>query len=121
MQPIIVKMRKHHTLYALRFDQFITNTELQRAQEHYGSVEKAIEMIVDFCDYLFIFGDNLNAKEVGLSSAPTVYNAVYNAATRLHTLLQFDPVQVAGYKTTTTALFMIITREVPDNERLGVV
>ncbi len=118
MNLTTVEFTKRNILFGVKIADLLSDDEMKTALTWFPTEHAVVVFVIDFLDYRYIFGNDLQPRDVGLQHVPSVFEVMVKAADRLRRLMRLVNVhQVSGFRYTKTTVFIIATQGVPANER----
>lgn len=113
MVPIIAKKKPlKAAIIVVKIGDLTDPSEQEVLRQRFQTDKGAVQFIVDFADYMNIFGPDLTAENVKMERSPSAFNAVVKAATRLRKLIYLnDSRQISSYRITRTSVFVVVNYE----------
>lgn len=113
MVPIIANKKPlKAAIIVVKISDLIDPSEQEVLRQRFQTDKGAVQFIVDFADYMNIFGPDLTAENVKMERSPSAFNAVVKAATRLRKLIYLnDSRQISSYRITRTSVFVVVNYE----------
>lgn len=113
MVPIIAKKKPLKTaMIAVKIVDLIDPSDQEVLRQRFQTDKGVVQFIVDFADYMNIFGPDLTAENVKMERSPSAFNAVVKSATRLRKLIYLDDSrQISSYRITRTSVFVVVNYE----------
>lgn len=113
MVPIIANKKPlKAAIIVVKISDLIDPSEQEVLRQRFQTDKGAVQFIVDFADYMNIFGPDLTAENVKMERSPSAFNAVVKSATRLRKLIYLDDSrQISSYRITRTSVFVVVNYE----------
>lgn len=113
MVPIIAKKKPLKTaIIVVKISDLIDPSDQEVLRQRFQTDKGVVQFIVDFADYMNIFGPDLTAENVKMERSPSAFNAVVKSATRLRKLIYLDDSrQISSYRITRTSVFVVVNYE----------